>query len=268
MKREYHVFYSHVLGRNLEILVFGHGGRPMMVFPSSDGRFFDFENFGMIETIAPFIESGKIQVFCPDSIDGESWYANKHPADKARRANEYDKAIAEEVVPFVHRLQGRAAGLIAHGCSFGAFHAANFYLRHPDQFEIGILLSGNYRIDFATGGYCDENVYLNEPLKYLPNLSNPWFFDQLRKNLLIICCGQGAWEDWRGEAQELAEIMRAKGLPCLFDMWGDDVCHDWPWWKRQIIYFLGKLDRAGMLDVDRPLDPARVNHFISEIQGI
>jgi esterase/lipase superfamily enzyme len=25
------------------------------------------------------------------------------------------------------------------------------------------------------------------------------------------------------------------------DVWGEDVNHDWPWWYRQMSYFLGKL---------------------------
>ena len=48
MKREYHKWSSPALGRDMEMLVFGHAGMPVMVFPSSCGRFFEFEDRGMV----------------------------------------------------------------------------------------------------------------------------------------------------------------------------------------------------------------------------
>ena len=49
MQRRYETFYSPAVGRDMEILTFGYYGPPMIVFPSGGGRFFDFENNGMIE---------------------------------------------------------------------------------------------------------------------------------------------------------------------------------------------------------------------------
>ena len=91
MNREYRIIHSETLGRPMEMLVFGHSGKPMLVFPSQEGRFFDYENFGMPETISQFIEEGKIHLYCIDSIDHESWFnKNASPADRAKRALAYE----------------------------------------------------------------------------------------------------------------------------------------------------------------------------------
>ncbi|HNV70125.1 MAG TPA: alpha/beta hydrolase-fold protein [Candidatus Ozemobacteraceae bacterium] len=268
MNREYHVIPSQTLGHPLEMLIFGHSGKPVLVFPSSEGRFFDYENFGMIGTIAPFIDSGKIQVFCIDGIDSESWYAPVPPADKARRANDYDYAIIHEVIPHIRQHTVPHAGIMTHGVSFGAYHAANFYLRHPDVFDSCIALSGNYSIAFAVGAFCNSDVYFNDPLMYLPNLHEDKILSQLREDLLLICCGQGPWEDWLGEARAVSHHLHTKNVPHVLDLWGYDVGHDWPWWKKQILHFLGKLERAGCLRSDHRFHREQVESFVREFHHL
>ena len=71
MNREHYRQYSHELGRDMESLVFGHAGRPILVFPTSMGRFFEYEDAGMIRALAGKLEAGEIQVFCVDGVDGE-----------------------------------------------------------------------------------------------------------------------------------------------------------------------------------------------------
>ena len=102
MNREYHKWYSPVLQRDMELLVFGHNGLPILVFPSSMGRFYEYENNGMIDVIRDRFENGSLQAYCVDSVDKESWYNRwAHPADKARRHNQYDNYIVQEIVPFI-----------------------------------------------------------------------------------------------------------------------------------------------------------------------
>ena len=47
----YYKEYSHHLNRDMEFKVYGHAGLPMVVFPCQDGKFYDFESRGMIETV-------------------------------------------------------------------------------------------------------------------------------------------------------------------------------------------------------------------------
>lgn len=247
MRRQYHSIFCPAIGKNLELLEFGHGGKPVLVFPSSEGRFFDYESEGMIHEIVPFIDAGKIHVFCIDSHDRESWYAHKHPADKARSANDYDAAVVQNVLPFIYHLNGARRKVITHGCSFGAYQAVNFFLHHPDACDIGIALSGNYSIKFAVGDFFNDDIYYNDPISNVPNLAPSWHLDRLRENFLIICCGQGAWEDWLGEAKELSYHLGNKHVPHILDLWGNDVEHHWYWWKRQIVHYFSRLDRLGLL---------------------
>jgi len=245
MKIEHHKWFSPSLGHDMELNVYGYFGKPVIVFPAQSGRFFDYQNFGMVDTISPFIEAGQIKIFTVDSIDNQSWANDTaHPSDRARRHEDYDAYITKEVVPFVRdNCNGDQSKLLTTGCSMGAYHAANFFFRRPDYFDSVIALSGLYQLGIFVGGYMDENIYFNSPLSYLPNLNDPWYIDQYRQSKIIICCGQGAWENaMLADTHAIKSILEAKGIPAWVDIWGYDVNHDWPWWQKMMPYFLDKLE--------------------------
>jgi esterase/lipase superfamily enzyme len=124
----------------------------------------------------------------------------------------------------------------------GAYHSTNFFFRHPDAFDMLIAISGVYQLHMFIGDYNDENVYYNSPLHYLPNLSDPWFLDQYRQSKIVICTGQGAWEEPAlADTLALKNILEAKGIPAWVDLWGYDVNHDWPWWLKMVPYYLSVL---------------------------
>lgn len=128
----------------------------------------------------------------------------------------------------------------------GAYHAANFFFRHPDVFDSVISLSGLYHLRDFVGDYMDSDVYFNSPLAYLPELSDPWFLNQYRQSQIIICVGQGAWEDeMLADTRALQHILESKSIPCWIDIWGTDVNHDWPWWRKMMPYYLGHLNLPG-----------------------
>jgi len=247
MNIEYYKWWSPSLNQDMELKVYGYYGKPVVVFPAQSGRFYDFENFGMVGAVADFIEGGKIKVFAVDGIDDQTW-ANwdAHPADRARRHQDYDRYIVEEVAPFIdqhcnHSMQK----FLTTGVSMGGYHSANFFFRHPDLFDALIAISGVYSLQMFVGDYTDENIYLNSPLAYLQNLEDAWYLDQFRASQIIIVSGQGAWEDeMLDETLQLKSILEAKGIPAWVDIWGNDVNHDWPWWQRMLPYFLGKMTLA------------------------
>jgi len=242
MKVEYHKWWSPALNQDMELKVYGHSGKSTIVFPAAGGRFYEYEDFGMVEVCRPFIEEGKLRLFTVDSVDHQSWLnSSAYPADRGRRHNEYDRYIMEEVAPFVRSQEGGRAKCLATGCSMGAYHASNFFFRHPDLFDAVIALSGVYSLRLFVGDYSDDNVFFNTPLAYLPGLEDPWYLDQYRRSEIIICSGQGAWEHGVEEARALKGILDAKQVPCWLDLWGFDVNHDWPWWRKQMPYFLGHL---------------------------
>ena len=71
MNREYHKWYSPALEKDMELLVFGHGGASVLFFPPRTGRFYEYEDWHLIETLEHKIEQGFLQVYCVDSIDEE-----------------------------------------------------------------------------------------------------------------------------------------------------------------------------------------------------
>jgi esterase/lipase superfamily enzyme len=244
MKIEYHKWWSQVLSQDMELKVYGHSGKPVIVFPTQGGRFYQFEDFGMVGACSKFIGEGKIQLITVDSIDEQSW-ANwdAHPAQRARRHNEYDCYFIDEVVPFVQDQCQTSSKFMATGCSMGGYHAANFFFRHPEVFDVIISLSGIFRLNMFIGDYMDENVYFNSPLAYLPNLDDQYYLDQYRASQIIICAGRGAWEnEMIADAEALGQVLEQKNIPCWIDLWGDNVNHDWPWWRMQLPYFLDRLN--------------------------
>jgi esterase/lipase superfamily enzyme len=239
---EHHRWWSPALGHDMEIKVYGHWGQPVLVFPSQNGRFSDFEGFGMVDACAGLVEAGRVKLFAADGVDPESWSnAGIPPADRARRHLDYERHVIDEVVPFIQR-HASAETLWATGCSMGAFHSANVFFRRPDLFDGVIGLSGLYRASFFTGGVCDEGVYFFSPLDFLPGLADPWQLERYRRSRIVFAVGQGAWEeDCLRDTRELDGVLAAKGIPAWFDYWGADVAHDWPWWRQMLPYFLDKL---------------------------
>ncbi|MDD5656784.1 MAG: transposase [Elusimicrobia bacterium] len=234
------------MGQDFELKAYGSAGRPLVAFPSMGGRFFDFENFGMIEACRPRLESGRLRVFAVDGRDGESWLnEGARIEERGRRHEAWDACIAREVMPFIRRVTGCGPrDPILAGCSGGAFHAANFFFRHPDLCGGFIGLSGVYSLEHfkPLGDYCDEHVYFNDPLRYLPGLNDAWYLERFRSARIVICAGQGAWEHvCLPESRRLSDILTAKGVPHWLDIWGRDVSHDWGWWRRQLAYFLEKI---------------------------
>ncbi|MFA5624516.1 MAG: alpha/beta hydrolase-fold protein [Bradymonadales bacterium] len=239
MKREYNRWYSPSLHKDMEVNVYGHSGKPIVVFPSSGGSFHEFEDFGMVGVVNDLIDQGRITLFTPGSADNESWLnKSMHPADRAHRHNAYDAYIIRELIPYAANYAQRG-DFLATGCSLGAYHAMNFFLKHPDVFNAVIALSGCYQLSYFVGDYVNDDIYFNSPLLYLPNCNDPWFIDKYRNSSIIACTGQGAWEEEMiRDTRALAHIFSAKGIPAWCDFWGHDVNHDWPWWKIQFPYFL------------------------------
>ncbi len=250
MHVEYHSFYSTNIGKEMELKVYGHSGKPMVAFPSSGGRFYEYEDFKMVEACRPMIEEGLIRLYTPDSIDRETWLDHgKTPVDRARRHNDYDAYITEELVPFIHAHSGYEGSFITTGCSMGGYHAVNFFFRHPDQFDIVIALSGIYDARFFVGENLHEfDVFINSPVDYLAGMEDSWYLNAYNQGTIIICTGLGAWEeDSIRDTRHMEHVLGNKGVTAWIDYWGEDVDHDWPWWRIQMPYFLQQLHEQGKL---------------------
>jgi esterase/lipase superfamily enzyme len=231
----------------MEFKVYGHTGKPILVFPTSRGKFYQYEDSGMIGAISSFIENGSVQVWACDGIDGETLLGGDgHTYDRVQLHERYMKYINEEMIPYIkHKSKefnnGYEHKLMATGCSFGAYHAANTFFRFPEHFDSVIALSGVYSSESFLGDYMDDTLYFNSPVHYLSNLTDEWFLNRYRESKIVICCGRGSYEDLMlKDTLRMQEILSAKDTGAWVDIWGGDVNHDWDWWRKQMPYFLGK----------------------------
>lgn len=245
METQYLKQYSPSLGREMECKIYGHAGKPVLFIPCQDGRFFDFEDFRLTDSWAPWIESGKAMVFAIDTIDRETWSdKDGDPTWRSGRHEAWINYITREMVPFIRETANARngwtgyPGVMVFGCSMGANHAVNLYFRFPDLFDSMLALSGVYDSGTFFGSYMDETLYHNSPERYLADLpSDHPYIERYNRNQGIICVGQGDWEV-PGATRRLNDIFREKGIEVWVDFWGWDVAHDWPWWYKQVPYFL------------------------------
>jgi esterase/lipase superfamily enzyme len=238
--------WSPAIGAAGTVIVHGHWGRPVLVFPSENGQAGDFEANGMVEAVRDLVDGGGVKLYCVGSHDGASWSNRGIPLEeRARRHGAYESWITDQVVPFVHADCGGPQPVVTTGVSLGAFHAANFALRRADLFPRALCLSGNYDPSSWHGwGEQGDALYFQNPTAYVPNLHGDhlgWLRQQLH---LVLVCGQGMWEDTTGalrSTRALAGLLAEKGISHELDVWGHDVAHDWPWWRRQLAHHLHRI---------------------------
>ncbi len=242
MQREYYEWFSPHLHRKMEMLVFGHAGARVLVFPTRHGRFYDYEDFGMLGALAEPINNGWLQLFCVDSVDSESIY-NKYtpPQNRIERHNQYEQYILKEVLPFTQHLNPQPF-LIAHGCSLGAYHAVNVAFRHPHLFGKVVALSGRYDIAVPTPGfrglfddYYNEDIYFHNPNHYLPNLENDAILTELRRMEIVLVIGTE--DPFLNSNLVLSEILKSKGISHELYIW-DGRAHEAVHWQKMVQLYL------------------------------
>lgn len=239
MNREYHRWYSPSLERDMELLVFGHAGARVLAFPTSQGRFFQWEDTGMIGALGEHLEKGWLQIYCVDSVDSESWYA-KHipPSARGWRQTQYNRYLVNEVLPLSLQKNSNSF-LISVGASFGAYHAVNFAFIYPHLVKRVIGMSGLYDIQRFADGYSDDNVYFNNPRAFISNEHDPWRLQALREQDIILAVGRD--DSLCASSETLSSVLWQKGIGNALRIW-DGWAHDWPWWQQMIRLYIGGHD--------------------------
>lgn len=227
----YYKWYSHNLGMETEMLVFGHRGYPIILFPTSLGRYYQNKDFGLTSAVNWFLERGFIQIFCPDSIDQHSWYNKSiHPAQRVRNHIWYDKMILEEIVEKVRWNTGTGKVAVA-GASFGGYHAVNFALKHTWAVSHCFSMSGAFDIKSFMNGYYDDNVYFNNPVDFLPNMNDHQLYQ------MKIVLGTSDWDICLEDNRRLSSILWQKGVNHWLDQRGWKQ-HDWPLWQEMFPHYV------------------------------
>lgn len=272
MEVKYYKTYSENLQREVEYKTYGSEGRGVLVFPSQDQRFYEWEDNGMVEVLRPMIEAGLFHLICCDSIDRETWSVvddnldHDHSYSQLIELHErWFRYIVDELIPAV----SNGERLVVTGCSMGGYHAGNVFFRRPDLFDTLLSLSGLFHADYFFPGFqnsglphCSltENyggkqswatdldeasalIYRNSPLHFLPNQNDPHLLnEQYRHKQIILCCGQGDYERVTlASTQALGRLLEEKNIPAWVDVWGEDVSHSFEWWRKQVVYFFDNL---------------------------
>ncbi len=224
----------------MPLATYGHYGSPLLLIPTASSNFEEHERMGMIGALSRHVEAGRVKLYTIDSINAES-LSNYDipPQERARRQALYDRYISQEVVPAIYEDCRGQLPIGVAGASFGAYHAANTLLRHPEQFRWCICMSGVYDISRCLDQQLDENGFTQNPPSYLPALSSE-HRRQLSQCDIHLLCGQGPWErvHW---SKDFSNALWQAQIQHNFDLWGHDAAHDWPWWHRQMDLYLGRL---------------------------
>jgi esterase/lipase superfamily enzyme len=241
MKRQEITHHSRYLDKDMHMIVYGEGGLPVLCFPTQNSMCSNFEDFGMVRCLHDLIRDGRVQLFTVDSVDLESWSCTDGiPSWRSARQESYYNYIIEEVLPVITNMNPSGKLPVATGCSMGANHAAIVFFRRPELFSGVIALSGLYDSSYFFGSYMDATLYHNSPERFLENMPKDHpYISIYNSKRVILCAGQGAWEDDSVRTlKNLERIFREKGIDAWCDFWGYDVNHDWPWWFKQMDYFL------------------------------
>ena len=244
MEREQVELDAPGMDRPGTLIRYGHFGRPVLVFPSEQGRAWDYESNGMVGAVADLIDAGRVKLYCVDSFDHLTWADMSAPLEeRARRHSGYEAWITDQVVGAIGSDSAGAGEIVTTGCSLGAYHALNFTLKRADLFPVAICQSGNYDpSQWRAWGERGDATYFSNPVDYVPNLDGD-HLEWLRSRVsVVLTVGQGAWETHPTgslpSARRMAGLLQEKGIACELDEWGHDVAHDWPWWQRQIAHQL------------------------------
>ena len=225
MQREYIKWKSPSLGRDMEMLVFGKGGTPVLVFPTDQGRFFEWEEHGAIGTFSEQIEEEYNQFFFVDSVAGES-FLNKDvdPLTRVMREDQYELYIVDEVLPYINDVNSNPF-VISAGAELGAYQALRLALKNSELFDKVISISGYYDINVFLDGFKDDNSYYNNPIEFIPNLND----DTILKSISSLDLRLISYlnDSNRIETLRMSDILWMKFLQHEITVWEEETSNPW-----------------------------------------
>ncbi|WP_428263364.1 esterase family protein [Haliangium sp.] len=232
-------WYSHRLGRDVQVVRYGHYGAPVLHFPTAGHDAYEAERHGLVHALGPLLGAGRVKLYSCDSVAGQVWTdGHSSGAHRGWMQNQFDAFVAHELVPAVRAdCHSPDIELIATGASFGAFNAVASLCRHPDLFRVAIAMSGTYDLSPWLHGEHSFDFHVSSPLHFLPDLHDHDHLARLRRRFVVLALGQGRWED-PGESWRMADVLGSRGVPNRVDMWGYQYDHDWPTWREMLPLYL------------------------------
>ncbi|WP_018901963.1 alpha/beta hydrolase-fold protein [Rhizobium sp. 2MFCol3.1] len=218
MNREYLRWHSPRLHREMELLVFGHAGAKVLMFPTRDGRFWEYERIGLVASLAHKLEAGQLQLYCIEGLATETFYGfDRHPADRIHRHQAFEDYILHEVLPLMASRNGHDCTIV-HGCSLGAFQAASLVFRHPHLFRKLVAFSGRYDLT----------------LRVLPGLHHGWQLDKLREVEIVMTIGNA--DPFLDNNHYLSRLLSDKQVGHQLHVWDGRAHRASAWRKMAALY--------------------------------
>lgn len=238
MKSQYYKLWSEELKCFMEMRVYGYSGKPCIAFPIQDGRFYDYEDKKLIDSIEDIIQEGKITVFCIDAFEKKVFSSFVDiPQERLINEENFYKYVTTELIMIINEICGDLKPLVL-GCSTGAYYATYFYAKRPDLFDSCIALSGIYDSNYFNN-IDDEQIIDNSPLQILEELPlDGKTYDLYKSNRIIVGVGSGSFEnDCIEQTKKLDFVLKKKELNAIvkYDKSGEI---GWNLWNRLVPQFL------------------------------
>ncbi len=232
--KDIHTWHSHHLQMNTQIVRWGNYGRPLLLFPTAGGDAEEVERFYLIQNLAPFIHEGRLKVYSVDSINGKTWIQDPSVPHRVWVQQQYDKFIANEVVPIIRRdCQSDSIEIMTAGASIGAYNALVSICRHPDLFNRAICMSGTFDIEKWLEGQWYDEFHHHSPIQFVPGLPDGEHLDRLRQAFILLATGTGDYEN-PDESWKVANVLGQKSVPNRVDLWDANWKHDWGTWREML----------------------------------
>lgn len=228
MKRDYRKWWSPSLGRDMEMLIFGDSGIPILALPGNNGRFFDWEDNGLIDAIEYQINEGYNSVYCLDSVDFESLLNTEvDPYVRIMRQKQYEGFLVDEVIPLIKE-ESTSSFIMASGIHLGAYQVMSLALRYPHKIDKAIAIDGEFDIKVFLDDFYDENVYFFNPVDFLPNLNDVDILNKVRETDIRIVCGEHSKK--LETSKKISQQLWHKGVQHALDIWPDGKDDNWETW--------------------------------------
>lgn len=229
------------LGEDVNVVRWGEVGTPILMFATAGGDAEEIERFRVIETLAPFLEAGRVKVYSCDSVAGRAMLAGEGtPAHRMRRLDLFQEFVGEELVPAIRRdCRSDLIGVIAAGSSIGAFNALAAICRYPEAFTHALCMSGTYDLRRFLKAEATGDFLRASPVHYVPGLEGSRL-ERLRERFVVLASGRGRAEDI-DESWRVAQVLGDRGIPNRVDDWGEEWHHDWPTWRNMLVRYVDEL---------------------------
>jgi esterase/lipase superfamily enzyme len=172
MKRVFKSWNSPSMGKEMDLLIYGDEGTPVIVFPSAHANFNEGEDKHAVHILQQQIDDGFNQLFLIDNFSDESFLNHEiEPLSRIRRFEQYQEYIMDELLPFISDINSNPF-IITTGVAIGAYAALLMALKYPTNFQKVVGICGYFDIRVHMNNVIDDSIYYNNPVEFIPNLND------------------------------------------------------------------------------------------------